>query len=71
VNPQSGKPAKQFPLEPGLSAPELLVSSRHLDADRGDWLPPYFIKAQRDDLGTHTYERVDQKRAFHTQWEKF
>lgn len=69
MNPQSGKPAEQFPLELGL-APRLLVSSGYLDANRSAWLPAYFIKAQRNDLGTHTYERVDQKRAFHTQWDE-
>jgi 6-phosphogluconate dehydrogenase len=27
------------------------------------------IQAQRDDFGAHTYERIDEKGVFHTQWE--
>jgi len=26
------------------------------------------VKAQRDYFGSHTYERIDAKGVFHTQW---
>jgi 6-phosphogluconate dehydrogenase len=28
------------------------------------------IQAQRDYFGAHTYERIDAKGTFHTEWEK-
>ena len=32
--------------------------------------PPLTRKAQRDYFGAHTYERIDAKGTFHTEWEK-
>jgi 6-phosphogluconate dehydrogenase len=34
------------------------------------WLPANLIQAQRDYFGAHTYERIDAKGTFHTEWEK-
>jgi 6-phosphogluconate dehydrogenase len=31
-------------------------------------LPANLIQAQRDYFGAHTYERIDEKGVFHTQW---
>jgi 6-phosphogluconate dehydrogenase len=56
--------------ELGVPAPGLMVSLGYLDAYRSAWLPANLIQAQRDYFGAHTYERVDAKGAFHTQWEK-
>jgi 6-phosphogluconate dehydrogenase len=35
---------------------------------RGAWLPANLIQAQRDYFGAHTYERIDAKHTFHTEW---
>jgi 6-phosphogluconate dehydrogenase len=54
----------------GVPAPGLMVSLGYLDAYRSAWLPANLIQAQRDYFGAHTYERIDAKGTFHTQWEK-
>ena len=56
--------------ELGVPAPGLMVSLGYLDAYRSARLPANLIQAQRDYFGAHTYERVDAKGAFHTEWEK-
>jgi 6-phosphogluconate dehydrogenase len=56
--------------ELGLPAPGLMVSLGYLDAYRSARLPANLIQAQRDYFGAHTYERIDAKGAFHTEWEK-
>jgi 6-phosphogluconate dehydrogenase len=47
-----------------------MVSLSYFDGYRSAWLPANLIQAQRDYFGAHTYERVDAKGVFHTQWEK-
>ena len=56
--------------EAGVPAPGLMVSLGYLDAYRSAWLPANLIQAQRDYFGAHTYERIDAKGTFHTEWEK-
>ena len=56
--------------EAGVPAPGLMVSLGYFDAYRSAWLPANLIQAQRDYFGAHTYERIDAKGAFHTEWEK-
>ena len=56
--------------ELGVPAPGLMVSLGYLDAYLSAWLPANLIQAQRDYFGSHTYERIDAKGTFHTQWEK-
>jgi 6-phosphogluconate dehydrogenase len=56
--------------ESGLPVPGLMVSLGYLDAYRSVWLPANLIQAQRDYFGAHTYERIDAKGTFHTEWEK-
>jgi 6-phosphogluconate dehydrogenase len=56
--------------ESGLPAPGLMVSLGYLDAYRSVWQPANLIQAQRDYFGSHTYERIDAKGTFHTEWEK-
>jgi 6-phosphogluconate dehydrogenase len=54
----------------GLPAPGLMTALGYLDAYRSAWLPANLIQAQRDYFGAHTYERIDAKGTFHTQWER-
>ena len=54
----------------GVPTPGLMVSLGYLDAYRSAWLPANLIQAQRDYFGAHTYERIDAKGTFHTEWEK-
>jgi 6-phosphogluconate dehydrogenase len=56
--------------ESGVPVPGLMVSLGYLDAYRSAWLPANLIQAQRDCFGAHTYERIDAKGTFHTEWEK-
>jgi 6-phosphogluconate dehydrogenase len=56
--------------ELGVPAPGLKTALRYLDGDRSAWLPANLIQAQRDYFGAHTYERIDAKGTFHTEWEK-
>jgi 6-phosphogluconate dehydrogenase len=54
----------------GLPAPAFMVSLGYLDAYRSVWQPANLIQAQRDYFGSHTYERIDAKGTFHTEWLK-
>lgn len=56
--------------ESGVPIPGLMVSLGYLDAYRSAWLPANLVQAQRDCFGAHTYERIDAKGVFHTEWEK-
>ncbi len=56
--------------ELGVPAPGLMVSLGYLDAYRSLRLSANLIQAQRDYFGAHTYERVDAKGTFHTEWDK-
>ena len=53
----------------GLPIPCLMASLAYFDGYRSAWLPANLIQAQRDDFGAHTYERVDARGVFHTNWE--
>jgi 6-phosphogluconate dehydrogenase len=54
----------------GILVPSLVLSLASLLSDRSAWLSANSIQAQRDYFGAHTYERIDAKGTFHTQWEK-
>jgi 6-phosphogluconate dehydrogenase len=54
----------------GLPAPGLMTALTYLDGYRSSWLPANLIQAQRDYFGSHTYERMDAKGTFHTDWLK-
>jgi 6-phosphogluconate dehydrogenase len=54
----------------GIPAPGLMVSLGYIDAYSSAWLPANLIQAQRDCFGSHTYERIDTKGAFHSEWDK-
>jgi 6-phosphogluconate dehydrogenase len=53
----------------GVPAPGLMCSLSYLDAYRSAWLPANLIQAQRDYFGAHTYERIDAKGTYHTEWQ--
>ena len=54
--------------ELGIPTPAFAVSLAYFDGYRSTWLPANLIQAQRDYFGAHTYERIDQRGTFHTQW---
>jgi 6-phosphogluconate dehydrogenase len=56
--------------ELGLPAPALMAALAYFDGYRSAWLPANLIQAQRDYFGAHTYERVDARGTFHTEWEE-
>jgi 6-phosphogluconate dehydrogenase len=55
-------------IELGLPAPCLMAALGYLDGYRSAWLPANLIQAQRDYFGAHSYERIDVKGTFHTDW---
>jgi 6-phosphogluconate dehydrogenase len=54
--------------ELGLPAPCFMTALGYLDGYRSAWLPANLIQAQRDYFGAHSYERIDCKGTFHTDW---
>ena len=54
----------------GVPIPGLMASLAYFDGYRSAWLPANLIQAQRDAFGAHTYERVDARGIFHTNWEQ-
>jgi len=54
----------------GIPCPGLMACLAYFDGYRSAWLPANLIQAQRDYFGAHTYERIDDKGVFHTQWEE-
>lgn len=54
----------------GLPAPTFMATLAYIDSLRSIHLPANLIQAQRDYFGAHSYERVDQRGVFHTQWSK-
>ena len=52
----------------GFPAPGLMTALAYYDSLRADHLPANLIQAQRDYFGAHTYERVDERGVFHTDW---
>ncbi len=57
-------------IEWGIPVPALSASLSYFDAFRSAWLPANLIQAQRDDFGSHTYERTDREGIFHSEWSK-
>ncbi len=53
-----------------LPAPAFMSTLAYIDSLRASHLPANLIQAQRDYFGAHTYERVDQRGVFHTQWSR-
>jgi 6-phosphogluconate dehydrogenase len=57
-------------IELGLPTPCLMTALGYIDGFRSGWLPANLIQAQRDYFGAHSYERIDAKGTFHTDWTK-
>jgi 6-phosphogluconate dehydrogenase len=53
-----------------LPVPAFMATLAYIESLRSTHLPANLIQAQRDYFGAHTYERVDQRGVFHTQWSK-
>jgi len=53
-----------------LPVPAFMAALAYIDSLSSTHLPANLIQAQRDYFGAHTYERVDQRGVFHTQWSK-
>jgi 6-phosphogluconate dehydrogenase len=54
----------------GIPVPGFMSILGYYDGYRSTLLPANLTQAQRDYFGAHTYERVDEKGTFHTQWGK-
>jgi 6-phosphogluconate dehydrogenase len=54
----------------GIAAPAFMSSLAYFDGYRSAWMPANLIQAQRDYFGAHTYERIDEKGVFHTEWDE-
>ena len=52
----------------GIPVPGLANSLLYFDAYTSSHLPLNLIQAQRDNFGSHTYERTDMEGIFHTEW---
>lgn len=55
-------------VEWGVAVPTFVTALSFYDGYRSAVLPANLLQAQRDYFGAHTYERVDRKGAFHTDW---
>lgn len=54
----------------GVPMPAFMATLSYLEAYCSSFQPANLIQAQRDYFGAHTYERIDEKGIFHTEWEK-
>ncbi|OGJ44097.1 hypothetical protein A2272_00320 [Candidatus Peregrinibacteria bacterium RIFOXYA12_FULL_33_12] len=52
----------------GIAMPSLTTALSYFDSITSEKLPANFIQGLRDYFGAHTYERIDKKGAFHSQW---
>jgi 6-phosphogluconate dehydrogenase len=57
-------------VDTGIPAPAFMATLGYVDSLRAIHLPANLIQAQRDYFGAHTYERVDRRGVFHTEWWK-
>ncbi|PHI20506.1 phosphogluconate dehydrogenase (NADP(+)-dependent, decarboxylating) [Lewinellaceae bacterium SD302] len=55
--------------ERGIPALCMATALHYFEAFRSERLPLNMVQAQRDFFGSHTYERIDQKGTFHTEWD--
>lgn len=52
----------------GIPAPAFSAALNYYDGYRSEQLPQNLLQAQRDYFGSHTYERIDEEGAFHSEW---
>ncbi|MEH7334147.1 NADP-dependent phosphogluconate dehydrogenase [Neobacillus drentensis] len=55
-------------IKAGIPVPGLSSALSYYDSYRSAVLPANLLQAQRDYFGAHTYQRVDRKGTFHTEW---
>jgi 6-phosphogluconate dehydrogenase len=65
---QDLRTAAQTAIQLGIPVPGFTAALAYYDALRAKHLPANLIQAQRDYFGSHTYERVDERGVFHTEW---
>ncbi len=52
----------------GIPVPCLMASISYFDSYRSARLPMNLVQAQRDNFGSHTFERLDKDGTFHYEW---
>lgn len=52
----------------GVPGPAFAATLSYFEAMTSEHLPANFIQGLRDFFGAHTYERIDKKGIFHTEW---
>lgn len=57
-------------VESGIPVPALSSAISYYDSYRSERLPANLLQAQRDYFGAHSYQRIDKKGYFHTDWRK-
>jgi len=57
-------------IKAGVPVPAFSSAITYYDTLRAAVLPHNLLQAQRDFFGAHTYERIDKKGSFHTEWEE-
>ncbi|MBU9713410.1 NADP-dependent phosphogluconate dehydrogenase [Evansella tamaricis] len=55
-------------IQNGIPTPALSSALSYYDSYRLERLPANLLQAQRDYFGAHTYQRIDKKGTFHTNW---
>jgi 6-phosphogluconate dehydrogenase len=58
----------QLGVKLGIGLPAMSASLAYFDSFRRARTPANLIQGQRDFFGAHTYERLDRKGVFHTEW---
>ena len=59
-----------YAAQSGIPVPGLSSALNYFEAYTSSRLPLNVIQAQRDNFGSHTYERIDRSGIFHTEWGK-
>lgn len=53
----------------GIAIGAIQTSLAYLESYSSAKMPTNLIQAQRDNFGSHTYQRIDKEGSFHTEWE--
>jgi 6-phosphogluconate dehydrogenase len=57
-------------IDNGIPTPAHAAAVAYFDSYRAERLPANLIQAQRDNFGSHTYERIDRDGTFHSEWDR-
>ncbi len=60
----------RFTVDHEIAAPVASASYQYFSSLTTHLLPMNMVQAQRDYFGSHTYERIDKKGVYHTEWSK-